>query len=273
MLQYPDIDPVALSLGPLRIHWYGLMYLLGFAGGWWLARARARRAGSGWTGQQIDDLLFYAVLGVILGGRLGYMLFYSGSQMLRDPWLVLRLWEGGMSFHGGLIGVLVALWLYSRRHQRRFFAVTDFFAPLVPIGLGAGRIGNFINGELWGKATTLPWGMRLPCDSFPEKCLAWSGSDNFSAPLHPTQLYEAFSEGLLLFLILWAYSSRPRPTMAVSGMFLLCYGAFRIGVELLRVPDAQLGYLAAGWLTMGQILSFPMVAAGALLLGLAYRRR
>ncbi len=270
MLQYPYIDPVAVSLGPLRIHWYGLTYLLGFTAGWWLARMRARRADSGWSMQQIDDLLFYAVLGVIVGGRLGYTLFYGGSQVLRDPWLIFRLWEGGMSFHGGLVGVLVALALYSVRHERRFFAVTDFFAPLVPLGLGAGRIGNFVNGELWGKATSLPWGMQLSCASFPEKCTAAAG---FSPPLHPTQLYEALSEGLLLFLILWFFSNKPRPTMAVSGMFLLCYGVFRSAVELLRVPDAHLGYLAWGWLTMGQLLSLPMIVAGALLLGLAYRGR
>jgi phosphatidylglycerol:prolipoprotein diacylglycerol transferase len=270
MLTYPDIDPVALALGPVSIHWYGVMYLIGFAAFWALGRYRASRAGSGWSPQMVDDVLFYGVIGVIAGGRLGYMLFYGFDQILADPLNLIRVWEGGMSFHGGLIGVMIAMWLFGRRRGLRFFEVTDFIAPLVPLGLLAGRIGNFINGELWGRATQLPWGMRLPCDRFPAYC---PGAAEWSPPLHPSQLYQAALEGLALFLLLWVFSARPRPTMAVSGLFLLGYGSFRFAVELVRVPDAHLGYLAFGWVTMGQLLSLPMVLAGALLMTLAYRRR
>lgn len=274
MLTYPDIDPVALSIGPLSVHWYGVMYLVGFVGGWWLARLRARRPGSGWSPEQVDDLLFYIVLGVILGGRLGYTLFYGFPALLADPLSILRIWEGGMSFHGGLIGVLLAVWLYGYRHDRRFFTITDFIAPLIPVGLGAGRLGNFINGELWGAPGNLPWTMRVSCDRFAALCrdkLQLPEGTAFTPPLHPTQLYESLLEGLLLFLILWLYSSRPRPVMAVSGLFLLGYGVFRFLVELVRMPDAHIGYLAFGWLTMGQLLTLPMLAGGLLLLGLAYR--
>jgi len=271
MLTYPDIDPVALSLGPLRIHWYGLMYLIGFVGGWWLGRLRAARPQSAWTVAQVDDLLFYVVMGVVLGGRGGYVLFYAFPQFLDDPLMLVRIWDGGMSFHGGLLGVLTAAWLYGRKSQQGFFGVTDFLAPLVPPGLGAGRIGNFINGELWGKFTDLPWGMQLPCRWYPDHCAGLTPGATGSPPVHPSQLYEALLEGAALFLILWLYSSRPRPTMAVSGMFLLCYGIFRFGVELVRLPDAHLGYLAFGWLTMGQLLSLPMLIAGLGLLWLAGR--
>ena len=258
MLTYPDIDPVALRIGPLAVHWYGLMYLLGFGAGWWLGRVRAKHPDSGWKPQQIDDLLFYVAVGIILGGRLGYILFYGFSDYLTDPLNVFKVWQGGMSFHGGLLGVLVAMGLYCRRHGRTFFQVTDFIAPLVPPGLLAGRIGNFINGELWGKVTDVPWAMVHP-PSGPE-------------PLHPTQLYEALLEGLALFVILWLYSRKPRPTMAVSGMFLLWYGVFRFGVEFFRVPDAHLGYLAFGWVTMGQVLTLPMTLLGIGFVWWAYRR-
>ncbi len=270
MLTYPDIDPVAVAIGPLKVHWYGLMYLVGFAGGWWLGRTRARRPNSGWTPQQVDDLLFYIVLGVVLGGRLGYVLFYSFPQFIEHPLTLFRIWEGGMSFHGGLLGVLVAMWIYGRRGGRSFFQLTDFIAPLVTIGLGAGRIGNFINGELWGKVTGLPWGMQLPCRWYPGYCEGLAEA-KLSPPVHPSQLYEALLEGLVLFLILWIYASRPRPTMAVSGLFLICYGIFRFGVELVRLPDAHLGYLTLGWVTMGQVLSLPMIIAGAILFWLAHR--
>ncbi len=275
MLTYPDIDPIALSIGPLRIHWYGVMYLVGFLGGWLLGRYRASRPGSGWSVQQIDDLLFYIALGVVLGGRLGYTLFYGFSSLLQDPLSLFRIWEGGMSFHGGLLGVLLAMWLYGRRYQRRFFELTDFIAPLIPIGLGAGRLGNFINGELWGAPGTVPWAMRVSCDRFVLLCqdkLNLPAGTAFTPPLHPTQLYESLLEGVVLFLILWFYSSRPRPRMAVSGLFLVCYGLFRFAVELLRMPDAHIGYLAFGWLTMGQLLTLPMLLVGLLLLLLAYRR-
>ena len=273
MLIYPEIDPVALTLGPVKVHWYGLMYLVGFAAFWALGRWRARRPGSGWTADMVDDVLFYGVVGVIVGGRLGYMLFYGFDQILANPINLLKVWQGGMAFHGGLLGVLIAMWLFARRHGRRFFEVTDFIAPLVPVGLLAGRVGNFINAELWGRATDLPWGMTVPCQRVPEHCAALPPEATWSPPLHPSQLYEAGLEGIALFAILWGFSSRTRPTMAVSGLFLLCYGCFRFLVELVRLPDAQLGYLAFGWLTMGQLLSAPMIAFGILLLFLAYRRR
>lgn len=273
MLTYPEIDPVALSLGPLKIHWYGIMYLLGFAGFWVLGRYRAARPGSGWTAQMVDDVLFYGVIGVIAGGRLGYMLFYGYDQILSDPLSLLKVWEGGMSFHGGLIGVLIAMALYARRHALGFFQVTDFIAPMIPVGLLTGRVGNFINGELWGHATDLPWGVRLPCERFSEYCSGAPAGSQWSAVLHPSQLYEAALEGLVLFLILWAFSARPRPTMAVSGLFLLGYSVFRFAVEFVRQPDAHIGFLAFDWFTMGQFLSLPMLVAGVVLLTLAYRRQ
>jgi len=268
---YPDIDPIALDLGPLKVRWYGLMYLIGFAAAWWLGRRRAARPGSGWTAQDVDDLIFYCALGVVAGGRIGYILFYGFQDWLADPLRLMRIWEGGMSFHGGLLGVLIAVALFCRAHGRRFFAVTDFLAPLVPVGLGAGRLGNFINGELWGAPTASALGMQLPCTRFPEHCAGLPADAALSLPHHASQLYEAGLEGLVLFVILWLYSSRPRPTMAVSGLFLIGYGAFRFLVELVRLPDAHLGYLAFDWLTMGQLLSLPMLVAGAILMGLARR--
>ncbi len=258
MLTYPAIDPVALHLGPLQVHWYGLMYLTGFAAAWWLGVRRARRPGAILTPQQVSDLIFYGALGVVLGGRIGYILFYDLAAYLAEPLNILKLWQGGMSFHGGLIGVLLAMALYARKLHMHFFEMTDFLAPLVPIGLGAGRIGNFINGELWGKVSDVPWAMIFPGGG--------------SVARHPSQLYQAALEGALLFIILWMYSAKPRPRMAVSGMFLLFYGLFRFMVEFARVPDAQLGYLALGWVTMGQVLSLPMFLAGAGLLLLAYRK-
>jgi phosphatidylglycerol:prolipoprotein diacylglycerol transferase len=273
MIIYPQIDPVLFSLGPLKVHWYGLMYLVGFVGGWWLGRLRAARPESGWTAQQVDDMVFYAVLGVVVGGRIGYVLFYGFSGLLEDPLSLFRVWEGGMSFHGGLIGVLLAMWIFARKEGMTFFWATDFVAPLVPIGLGAGRLGNFINGELWGSATRLPWGMQVPCERAPELCgrLGMPLGSPYSLPVHPNQLYEFLLEGLVLFFVLWIFSGRSRPGMAVSGLFLLCYGIFRFGIEFVRMPDAHIGYLAFDWVTMGQILTLPMVLFGVLLLVLAYR--
>jgi phosphatidylglycerol:prolipoprotein diacylglycerol transferase len=273
MLTYPAIDPVALAIGPLKIHWYGLMYLVGFALAWGLGRWRASRPDSGWSAEMVDDLIFYGVVGTILGGRLGYMVFYGFDQILDNPLSLLKVWEGGMSFHGGLIGVLLAIFLFARRHGRRFFQVADFLAPLVPTGLLAGRIGNFINGELWGHRTQMPWGLQLPCERFPHQCLDQPVNAVLSPPVHASQLYEAALEGLVLFAILWIYSSRPRPMMAISGVFLFGYGIFRFLVEFVREPDSHIGYLALDWFTMGQLLSLPMVAAGLILVGLAYRPR
>jgi phosphatidylglycerol:prolipoprotein diacylglycerol transferase len=259
MLTYPNIDPVALSLGPLKIHWYGVMYLIGFAAAWWLGHKRAARPDSGWKPQQIDDLIFYGALGVVLGGRMGYVLFYNFSAFVGDPLMLFKIWQGGMSFHGGVLGVLLAMWFYAGRFQKRFFDVMDFVAPLVPIGLGAGRIGNFINAELWGKVSDVPWAMVFPGGG--------------SLARHPSQLYQLALEGLALFLILWFYSSKPRPTMAVSGLFAIGYGVFRFLVEFVREPDAHLGYLAFGWLTMGQLLSLPLLAIGVALMVMAYKRQ
>ncbi|MBL3598914.1 MAG: prolipoprotein diacylglyceryl transferase [gamma proteobacterium endosymbiont of Lamellibrachia anaximandri] len=275
MLTYPDIDPVLIALGPLKIHWYGVMYLVGFWGGWWLGRVRAKKPGSGWTVTQIDDLVFYIVVGVVLGGRLGYTLFYGFPRFIEDPVTLLKVWEGGMSFHGGLLGVLMAMWLFGRKYGRTFFESTDFIAPLIPIGLGAGRLGNFINGELWGGATRMPWGMQVPCVEVGDLCsrVGVAVDGIHSLPVHPNQLYEVLLEGVVLFLVLWLFSARARPRMAVSGLFLLCYGVFRFGVEFVRMPDLHLGYLAFDWVTMGQLLSLPMILFGILLLILAYRNR
>jgi phosphatidylglycerol:prolipoprotein diacylglycerol transferase len=259
VLRYPSIDPVAVHLGPLRIHWYGIMYLLGFAGGWWLARRRAAQPGSTWTAVDVDDFVFHAMLGVILGGRIGYVLFY-GLGFWRADWLYpLKIWQGGMSFHGGMLGVIAAAALFARSRARRTGDVFDFAAPLPAVGLFFGRIGNFINGELWGRPTTRPWGMLVP-------------DPNGGAPVvrHPSQLYEATLEGLVLFWVLWLYTRRPRPRYAPSGLFLIGYSVARIAVEFVREPDAQIGYLAGGWLTMGQVLSLPMLALGIGLMATAH---
>ena len=259
MLPYPQIDPVAIALGPLKIHWYGLMYLVGIGGAWLLASRRLKDFDPSWSKEKLSDLVFWVAMGVILGGRLGYALFYDLPAYLAEPLKILRVWEGGMSFHGGLIGVMLATWLFGRRNGKSFFQLMDFIAPLVPIGLGAGRIGNFINAELWGKVTDVPWAMVFPN----------GGPD----PRHPSQLYQFALEGVALFVILWLYSRKPRPTMAVSGLFAICYGIFRFIVEFVRVPDAQLGYLAWNWLTMGQVLCLPMILGGIGLMVWAHRRQ
>jgi phosphatidylglycerol:prolipoprotein diacylglycerol transferase len=274
-MMFPDIDPVALQLGPLAVRWYGLMYLVGFGLAWWLGRLRAARDGAPITRAQVDDLLFYCALGVIVGGRLGYILFYGFDGWLADPLRLLRVWEGGMSFHGGFLGVLVAMWLYGRRVGRPFFALTDFIAPLVPLGLFAGRIGNFINGELWGAPAAVPWAMQVSCERLPGLCwnkLLLPPGTALTPPLHPSQLYQAALEGLVLFALLWWFSARPRPIAAVSGLFLIGYGVFRSLVEFVRMPDAHIGYLAWGWVTMGHLLSLPMILVGLVIFVLAYRR-
>ena len=273
-----QIDPIALSAGPLKIHWYGLMYLLAFASAWWLGRQRIRAGrlpGTDMNG--LSDLLFYGMLGVVLGGRIGYILFYSFGAFLDNPLMIFKVWEGGMSFHGGLLGVMIAALWWTRRQKLHFFDTMDFVAPLIPLGLGFGRIGNFIGAELWGKYTQAGWGVIFPTDpalrEFTAQQLqaqyATGALDRFAR--HPSQLYQAFLEGVLMFCILWWFSSRPRPRYAVSGMFALLYGVFRFLVEFVRVPDADLGYLAFGWLTMGQVLSLPLIALGLFLFWLSRR--
>lgn len=256
MFTYPAINPVALNLGPLQIHWYGLAYLVGFALAWWLALGRAQRLGL--NKNQITDLLFYCAFGVILGGRLGYALFYHFERVLADPLWLFKVWEGGMAFHGGFIGVVLAVVYFAYKHKLNWLDLGDFIAPFTPLGFALGRLGNFINGELWGRITTQPWGMIFP-QAGPE-------------PRHASQIYQFFLEGLLLFALLWLFSRKPRPRGSVTGLFLLGYGSLRFLVEFTREPDAHLGLLTAG-LSMGQLLSMPMVFLGVLLLVVAYRKK
>lgn len=257
MLIYPRINPVALHLGALKIHWYGLMYLLSFILGWFLMNYRARKFQLDWSGDKIADLVFYIAIGVLLGGRIGYMIFYDFPGFIHAPWIIIKVWDGGMSFHGGLLGVILMTWLWSRKQKKHFWDIGDFIAPIIPVGLAAGRIGNFLQGELWGKVTNVPWAMVYPQAG--------------SLPRHPSEIYEFLLEGVLLFIILWGYSAKPKPRMAVSAMFLLSYGVLRFFAEFFRMPDPQYGYLAFGWLTMGQVLSLPMVVVGMVLLVVAYR--
>ena len=256
MFTFPEFDPIIFSIGPLAIRWYGLMYVIGFIFGWWLARKRCSRADSPVKCEQVDDLVFYTMLGVILGGRLGYALVYGIDNWLADPLYIVKITEGGMSFHGGLVGVILAMWLFARKIGQPVWGVIDFVAPLVPLGLGFGRIGNFINGELWGKPTDVPWGVNYRGEV-----------------LHPSQLYESALEGFVLFAILWWFSSKPRPRYAVSGMFLFLYGVFRFYIEFYRVPDAHLQYLLWDWVTMGQILSVPMILVGGAMIAYAYKKQ
>lgn len=258
-ITFPQFDPIIFSLGPLSLRWYGLMYLIGFIFARWLAVKRVKKVNSGWTVEQVDNLLFNGFMGVFLGGRIGYVFFYQFNLFLQDPLYLFRVWEGGMSFHGGLIGVLIAVYFTARKQQRNFLATIDFVAPLIPFGLGMGRIGNFINDELWGRVTDVPWAILFPTGGY--------------LPRHPSQLYEAFLEGLVLFVILNLFIRKARPTGAVSGLFLICYGLFRFIVEFFREPDPQLGLFFGQEISMGQILSTPMIIIGVILLWYAYHKK
>jgi len=259
MLVYPNFNPIAFELGPLKVHWYGIMYLVGFISTWLLGVYRSKKPWSPINSEQVTDALFYGALGVIVGGRLGYVLFYDLSFYFHNPLQVFAIWDGGMSFHGGLIGVIISQWFYSHKLKLSLFDLTDFFAPMCPLGLAAGRLGNFINGELWGRVTDSPFGMVFPTGG--------------PLPRYPSQLIELFLEGFVLFIILWSVSLKPRPKMFVSSLFLIFYGLFRFLVEFFREPDAQLGYLAWGWLTRGQELCVPMIVFGIALLVLCLRSR
>lgn len=259
MLVHPQFDPVALQLGPLAIHWYGLMYLAGFASFLWLGRRSLHKLNRpGWDAKFLDDIMFYGVLGVILGGRLGEVLFYNPGYYFANPLKIMAVWEGGMSFHGGFLGVLVAMALFAHSRKIKWLALMDFIAPLTPPGLAFGRIGNFINGELWGRPTDMPWGMVFP------------HVDNL--PRHPSQLYECALEGVLLFALLWWYSRKPRPTGSVVGLSIAAYGFFRFIVEFTRNPDDGIFGLMTWGISMGQWLSLPMVIVGLLLMTVGHRR-
>lgn len=253
MITYPTINPVILHISDaLQIRWYGLMYLLSFLACWLVVRARTKSL-PGWEStERLNDLTFYLAMGVVLGGRLGYMFFYAFSDWVGSPLSILKIWQGGMSFHGGLIGVGIAMWLFARHIHQSFLQIGDIVAPAVPLGLGLGRIGNFINSELWGRTTEMPWGMVFP--------------NGGALPRHPSQLYAFLLEGVVLFIFLWFYSKKPRAVGSVSGMFLIGYGIIRIFEEFFRQPDPQYGYFAFGWLTMGQILCLPMILFGLFLL-------
>lgn len=268
-MHYPSIDPIIFSFGPIAIRWYGLAYLAAFFTAWWLGMRRAPMAG--WTQQQVSDLVFYGAVGAVLGGRTGYVLFYGFDQFLADPLWLFRIWDGGMSFHGGLLGALVAVWWYGRAIGKGFLEVGDFAAPLVPLGLGFGRLGNFANTELPGRITDSAFGLIYPCDAEAVRridplCIGqW---EDFAR--HPSPLYQAAAEGFVLFAIVWLFTMRPRPMGSASGVFLLGYGCMRFLTEFARLPDAHLGFIAFDWLTMGQLLSLPMVAFGIVLVWWSY---
>ncbi len=265
MITYPNIDPIAVSIPipwtqlHLPVRWYGLMYLFGLACAYLLGSYRAKKPNSGWTMDQVSDLVFYSAMGLVIGGRVGYMLFYSAPVFFAEPLTLFKVWQGGMSFHGGILGAACSSWLFARKYQKTFFQVIDFALPLTPIGLGAGRIGNFIGGELYGRITTVPWAMVFPRGGF--------------LPRHPSQLYQCFLEGFVLFTVLWWYSSRPRPLGAISGLFFALYGIFRFLVEFVRQPDSQLNFILFNWVTMGQLLSFPMIILGVGMMCYAYRNK
>ncbi|VAY02176.1 Prolipoprotein diacylglyceryl transferase [Arsenophonus endosymbiont of Aleurodicus dispersus] len=276
-IMFPNIDPVIFSISPVTLHWYGLMYLLGFIFALWLAKRRAEKLNSGWTKNEVENLLYIGFLGVFIGGRLGYVLFYNLPTLLSNPLYLFKVWNGGMSFHGGLIGVICTMWWYACRTRRHFFQVADFIAPLIPFGLGMGRIGNFINGELWGRVILdIPWAMLFP-NSWVEDIQIVSQEHSLLPileqygvlPRHPSQLYEMFFEGIILFIILNLFIRKPRPIGSVSGLFLISYGVFRIFVEFFRQPDAQLGLLTG--ISIGQILSIPMIIIGIFIMILIYK--
>lgn len=270
-MKYPIIDPVIFEVGPLAVRWYGLAYLAAFAMAWWLGTRRGPM--HGFSKQEVSDVVFYGAVGAVVGGRVGYALFYGFAQLVDNPLWLFKIWEGGMSFHGGMLGVLIALWWFGQRTGRGFFAVADFVAPLVPTGLGFGRLGNFVNAELPGRMTDSIFGLVYPCSADAVRALnplCTGAYEEFAR--HPSPLYQAFAEGLVLFVVLWWFSRRPRPTMMISGAFLIGYGILRCITELFREPDAHIGFVALDWLTMGQLLSLPMVLFGILLV-LAARRQ
>lgn len=260
MLVHPGFDPVAISLGPLQVHWYGLSYLAGFLLFWMISVRRAQTlphvAIQGWNKDVVSDLIFYGVLGVIIGGRIGYVLFYSFDRFVADPLYLVQVWKGGMSFHGGLLGVMGAMLLFANKMQMRWWQVMDFVAVATPVGLLTGRLGNFINAELWGRTTEVPWGMVFP----------GAGPD----PRHPSQLYEAALEGAVMLMVLLWFARKPRPVRAASGLFLLLYGVFRTVVEFFRTPDEHIGFIAFDWVTVGMLLCVPMWAGGLAILYWAY---
>ena len=261
MIPFPPIDPVAFTLGPVAVHWYGLSYIVGIGLGWGLLHDRAGRSNGRWTRDQVADLVFYAALGGVLGGRIGYILFYNLEAYLSQPLSILAVWRGGMSFHGGILGVSLALVWFARANKRSFLEVADYLIPAVPIGLGLGRLANFVNQELWGAPTLLPWGVLF------------TNPAAGGLARHPTQIYEALLEGAVLFLILNVLARQPRPHGTLLAAFLIFYAIFRFAVEFVREPDAHIGYLAFGWLTMGQLLSLPMFVIGVLLLLAMAQRR
>ncbi|MBI6529311.1 prolipoprotein diacylglyceryl transferase [Proteus vulgaris] len=278
-LKFPEIDPVMFSIGPVSLHWYGMMYLVGFVFALWLANRRAAKPNSGWNKNEVETLLYVGFVGVFIGGRLGYVLFYNLPVFLNDPLYLFKVWDGGMSFHGGLIGVICAMIWFAKRTKRGFFQVADFVAPLIPFGLGLGRIGNFINGELWGRVTLdTPWAFLFPNSRSEDLQLVAQDPSTLLPiiqeygvlPRHPSQLYEMLLEGVVLFIILNIFVRKNRPVGSVSGLFLIGYGAFRIIVEFFRQPDAQLGLFSG--VSMGQLLSIPMILLGIIFMVWAYRQ-